>query len=100
MGLKFQASLSGPWVHPISSEGGRAVGAITAHIGDTIGCGEPDIPSRVRGPSVHRFQDSKGQGKPSAHVVVELSQANDFLAQLTQDEFAKCLGLTPTNPDS
>ena len=75
------------------------VGVISTHIDCVLGCGEPDVLPSVRGFSGHRSGDLKVQGKSFVRVGMEVSLANDFPAQLAQEEFTKVLRPIPASRD-
>ena len=62
--------------------------AIATNIDGFIGCGELDVLPKMRGLLVHRFGDSQVQEKSSVHARMDVSLANDFSIQLTQDKRA------------
>ena len=66
--LKFEASLLDPRLHFVFRLSGGVAGAITTHIDDILGCGEPDPSFQARLFPGKRFGELKVQGKSFAHV--------------------------------
>ena len=83
VGLRRPVSSSDP------SQGGGAVGSITTHIDDVIGCTEPDALAKIRVISEYRFEEMKVQESSFAPVGAEVPQVSDFSVYLTQEEFTK-----------
>ena len=97
-GLRCQVSSFDPFLVSIFRETGSAVGALTTHIDDTFGRGEPDVPPKIRDFSARRFGEFKLQDSSLLHVGMELVQDGDFSVTPTQDEFAKNLRPLPSSP--
>ena len=72
-GLKFQVSTSGPRSYFVSRLCEAAVGALAEHIGDVLGCGEPDIFAKARKYSGRRSGDLRFQEQSIVHVGPEVS---------------------------
>ena len=83
VGLRRPVSSSDP------SQGGGAVGSFTTHIGDVIGCTEPDALAKIRVISEYRIEEMKAQESSFAPVGAEVPQVSDFSVYLTQEEFTK-----------
>ena len=62
-GLKFEASSRGPFLHFILRGIGSAVGAITLHTDDILGCGEQDALPKVPHYLNHQLGESEVRGK-------------------------------------
>ena len=99
VGLRFAASSSDPRLFSVFRRSGGVVGAITTHIDDNLGGGEPDLLLSVRCFLGNRFSKLKVEGAPCVHVGVELAQENDIYATLPQEDFAKNLKFPPTSPE-
>ena len=97
-GLEFRVSSFDPSSFFVIRKDSWAVWDITAHIYDILGRGRPDVISRSRAFSEHRFGAVKVRGKSSVHVGMELSRENDFSAKLTRAEFATNPKPPPTSP--
>ena len=72
VGLEFEVSPFDPCLRFVFRVSGGEVGALTAHIDDSLACGEVDI---LLG---RRSGDLKVKEKALVHVGMEPSQANDF----------------------
>ena len=48
VGLRRQASTFDPCLFFVLRDDGQAVGALTTHIDDILGCGEPDVLAKIR----------------------------------------------------
>ena len=83
MGLRSEVSLFGPRDYLVSQKLGGAVGAVTTHIDDISGCGEPDLLLKVRCILEKRFDKLVVQGKFFVRVGMELGQQQDFSITLT-----------------
>ena len=89
VGLRFEVSSFDRWLHFVYRKLGSAVGAITTHIDDLLGCGEDGLLVKVRGYSEKRFGKLEVQEGSCVHVGVELAQEKDFSVTLTQADFTK-----------
>ena len=78
VGLEFEVSPFDPCLRFVFRVSGGEVGALTAHIDDSLACGEPDILLEVRQYLGRRSGDLKVKEKALVHVGMEPSQANDF----------------------
>ena len=83
VGLRSEVSSFGPRLYDIFRESGGAVGAIAAHIGDILGCGERDLSLKARSFSGARFGKLKGQDESIVCVGMDLAQEKDFSVTLT-----------------
>ena len=94
-GLKFHSSTIDHAFFLFSSTRYGAVGVLTVHTGDTLGCGERDVLRLEQGKFERRLGDYEVQhGGGAAHVAMELAHATDFSSQLTQGT-----GFTDTRPN-
>lgn len=64
MGIRFQVSSAGPRLNFVFRNGAGAVRAVSTHVDDSLGCGEPDVLSKVRIFLGHRLGAMKVQEKP------------------------------------
>ena len=85
VGLRRQASTFDPCLFFVFLDGGQAVGAFAAHIGDILGCGEPDVLIRLRNCSEQRSGELKLQEESSARVHMECVHDSAFSATLTEE---------------
>ena len=95
---KFRFSTFGPRPYLVYRADGGAAGALAAHIENVIGRGRQDALRSVREHLGRRFGDVAVQAGNSAHVGLELAQADRFSVQLTQGKFAGALNPMPTAP--
>ena len=77
---------------------GGTVGGFATCLGETLGYGQQDAPSKIRVFSEYRFGAMKVQKSPFVHDGVELSHGCDFSEQLIQEEFTKNLESLVTSP--
>ena len=98
VGSRCQVSNFDPCLFSVFRETGSAVGAFTAHIDDIVGCGEPDVPSKIRQFAEQRFGELKLQESSFLHVGAELAQRSDFSVAVAQDGCTKSLQPLPTSP--
>ena len=96
--LRCQVSNSDPCLFFVFRESGSAAGVFTAHIDDIIGCGGPDVLSKILQFSERRFGELKLQESFFVHVGMDVPRKSDFSVTLTQDEIAKHLQPLPTSP--
>ena len=99
-GLRFEVSSSGMRQYIIFRKSGRAVGLITTHTDDILGCGEPDLPLEARCFSGKRFGKLKVQDRPSVHAGTESAHEQDFSETFTQEALTRNLKPLPTPPGS
>ena len=93
------ASAFDPCLFFVFRDQGQAAGALATHIGDNLGCGEPDILPEIRRFSEQRFGAMKLQENSFVHVGIELNQEANFSATLTQEGFAKNPHPLGTSPE-
>ena len=85
--LRGQAPTVDPCLIFVFREAGNSVGAPTAHIEDTLGCGEPDVLTTMRICLDRRFGELKLQESPFVRVDMELVHDCTFSTTLTQGDF-------------
>ena len=73
---------------------------VATHIGDILGCGEPDELLKARCFSEGRFGKLKVQEKSFAHVGMELAREQDFSVALTREDFTKNPEPLLTSPEA
>ena len=98
VGLRFQVSPLYPYLYFAFREKGGAVGDFATHIGDILGCGELDSPTKIRVFSEYRFRAVRAQNSIFALVGMESSQEGNFSVKLTQEEFTTNLKPLLTSP--
>ena len=99
LGLELGASSREPCLHFVFGGDGGAIGALTTHIDDILGRGEPDALPETGTFAEYRFETMKVQEKSFALVGMGLPQEDDFSVQLTREEFAQNLKPIPTYPE-
>ena len=86
VGLRFETSKLDPCLYTVFTGSDEAVGTVSTHIDDILGCGAPGVLDRSRQYLEHRFGALKVQERKFMHVGMELVQSPDFSVTLTQEE--------------
>ena len=89
--LRFEVSF-------IFRKSGKAVGVITTHSGEILGCGEPSLFQKVREFPERRFGNLKAREGFCVHGGMELAKEKGLSATMTQGDFSQNLKLSPTSP--
>ena len=72
--------------------------AITTHVGDISGCGEPDLLLKVRRSLGHRLGKMKSQETSIVRARAELAQEDEFSVTWTREDLTKKLKLPHACP--
>ena len=96
--LRCQAPTFDPCLSFVFRNERQAVGASATHIDDILGCGEPDVLTKMRNFSGQRFGKLGLQEESFAHVGMELVWDSTFSAALTQGDSTKNLQPLGTSP--
>ena len=99
VGLRFEASSSDPCQYFVRRSSGGAVGAITTHIDDILGCSGPELFLKAGRYPEKRCGELKIQEKSSARVCLGLAQENDVRVTLTQEDFTGDMNSPPRVPE-
>ena len=97
--LRFEVSSFGPRLFGIFRKSGGSGGAITAHIADILGCGEPDLLLGARGFLQRGLGQLEANEKIFARVGADLPRETNFSATSTQEDFTESPGPLPTSPE-
>ena len=76
--LRFLFSAFDPYLNFIYCATVGAAGALTTHIDDVLGRGEPGVPPIVQKYLVHRFGAREMQDRTFTHVGMRVSLGKDF----------------------
>ena len=76
----------------------EAVGVLSSHIDDILGCGAPGLLERTRHYLEQRFGALKAQGNNFVHVGMELVRQSDSSVTPMQAEFTSHLLFLDTSP--
>ena len=99
VGPNFQVSTFQPCLSFVFRGSGGAVGALTSHPHDVLGCVEADILLRARKYFGSRRGGLKVGEQSFVHVGMEVSQATDAPVQMTQKNFTNAPQPIPTTPE-
>ena len=99
VGLLFRPSSCAPRLFYVFRKGGGGVGVFATRVDDILGCGELDVPPKIRAFLDYRFGAMGAQDSSSARVGVEVPHESDLSAKQTQEEFPKKLSALPTPPE-
>ena len=96
--LRLEASKFDPCLFFIFRETGPAVGVMTTHIDDLLGCGEQDILDKMRKLLSIRFGPVEIQQDTFTHIGMDIIQKSDGSVEVTQKNFADMLCMIATTP--
>ena len=96
--LKLEASKSDPCLFFARRSSGPAVGVITTHVDDLLGCGGNDIPGKMEKFPAARFSPAKVQKDNFAHIGMDILHRADGSVELTQLDLTGSLCPIDTSP--
>ena len=89
VGLRFWLPSFDSCLYLVVREEGGAAGAFTSHFGDICGCGEQDVPTKLRAFSQYRPGRVGVQESLCVHVGAEVPLGGDFSIKLPLEEFTR-----------
>ena len=96
--LRIEASKFHPCLFLVYRKGGLAVGVITTHIDDLLGCGEQDTLRRMEKFLSPRFVPVKVQKDNSTHTGRDVLRKDDGSVEITQKTITALLRPIATSP--
>ena len=96
--LRIEASKFDPCLSLVFQRSGNAVGVITTHIADLLGCGGKDVLPRMRKYLSNRFGLLEVQKDDFARIGMEALQGKDGSVEITQETSTDLLDPTATSP--
>ena len=96
--LRAEVSKFGHCLFFVFRRSGLAVGVITTHIDDLLGCGERDILQKMGKFLSTRFGPAKVQRDNFTHIGMDVLQKNDGSAEIAQKTFTDLLCPIATSP--